>query len=111
MKRRGFLEAMLAAAAAPAIVKASSLMPVRAPARWAISAGGFLVPNSDAMFDLGAWRDRPRVVYTLREFAVSDDRNFERVHLHWTHDKLAANNEILSELPFVRSSGAVRWVA
>jgi hypothetical protein len=34
MNRRGFLGALLAAAAAPAIVRASSLMPVKAPAVW-----------------------------------------------------------------------------
>jgi hypothetical protein len=34
MNRRGFLGAMIAAAAAPAIVRASSLMPVAAPKVW-----------------------------------------------------------------------------
>jgi hypothetical protein len=34
LSRRGFLGAILAAAVAPAIVRASSLMPVRAPEIW-----------------------------------------------------------------------------
>ncbi len=34
MNRRGFLGAMLAAGAAPAIVKASSLMPIWTPKLW-----------------------------------------------------------------------------
>lgn len=34
MKRRSFLGALLAAGMAPAIVKASSLMPIKAPAIW-----------------------------------------------------------------------------
>lgn len=34
MNRRGFLQGMLAAGAAPAIVKASSLMPIFVPKLW-----------------------------------------------------------------------------
>lgn len=46
MNRRGFLGACLALAAAPAIVKASSLMPVRAPRGWVRNPmGGFMLPG------------------------------------------------------------------
>lgn len=41
LNRRGFLDSILAAAAAPAIVRASSLMVVKAPPVWAgVDTGG-----------------------------------------------------------------------
>lgn len=49
MNRRGFLQAMLAAAAAPAIVKAGSLMPLGRV--WALSAGGILTLVGDGITD------------------------------------------------------------
>jgi hypothetical protein len=46
MQRRSFLGAVLASFAAPAIVKASSLMQVRAPGGFKASDGGLLVPDA-----------------------------------------------------------------
>lgn len=45
MQRRSFLGAVLASFTAPAIVKASSLMQVRAPGGFKASEGGLLVPD------------------------------------------------------------------
>jgi hypothetical protein len=46
MKRRSFIGAMLAAAMAPAFVKAESLMKVAAPTGWTTSEGGILVQET-----------------------------------------------------------------
>ena len=49
MDRRGFLGVLAGAIAAPAIVRASSIMPVRAPTL--LSAGGPWVPDPIGPFD------------------------------------------------------------
>lgn len=46
MKRRSFLGAMLAAAMAPAFVKAESLMKVAPPQGWTTTEGGILVQET-----------------------------------------------------------------
>lgn len=51
MNRRGFLGAILAAAAAPAIVRAESLMPTRS---------GILVPEPTKL-----WRPNPYIIQTM----------------------------------------------
>ena len=44
MNRRGFLRGALALVAAPAVVRASSIMRVAVPAGFQEAAGGFIVP-------------------------------------------------------------------
>lgn len=63
MNRRGFLGAILAAGAAPAIVKAASLMPV-----FTRSASGLFVPPTrlDVLYQFGA----PDLILTLEDFAA-----------------------------------------
>lgn len=52
MQRRSFLGAMLAAMVAPAVVKASSLMPIHAD-RFKESDGGLLVPKELSDMEIG----------------------------------------------------------
>jgi hypothetical protein len=52
MQRRSFLGAMLAAMVAPAVVKASSLMPIHAD-RFKESDGGLLVPKEFSDMEIG----------------------------------------------------------
>lgn len=64
MKRRGFLESMFAAAAAPAIVRAESLMPIVPPKIWTPPQGIVAPENgwvmhpidpADKLFDAGLY--------------------------------------------------------
>jgi hypothetical protein len=79
MDRRGFLGVMLAACAAPAVVRASSLMRVAAPKIWVPQGvignlDRFTVYQSKPVGDLYFWQEHEGAVRQFRQRRLFDDR-------------------------------------
>jgi hypothetical protein len=84
MNRRGFLSFLGGGlVAAPAIVRAASLMPVKAlllpplPKPWVCSQGGFLVPD-EIMADIMAMREQFGVLQSESQFVPMVDSRLPR---------------------------------
>ena len=80
MNRRNFLASMLAACAAPAIIKADSLMQIARPTRFAYSEGGLLIP--DGMMLVSLLDKRHGVVFSelMQQFPYPGYAHFPEIN-------------------------------
>lgn len=86
MNRRGFLTSILAAGAAPVIVRAASLMPIKAPAIWTPPADVLTV---DAMRKMAAHMSQHAFPVRNGRYIVYAEPTPEIVR-HWSEAVFAA---------------------
>ncbi len=98
MNRRGFIGGIFAAAAAPAIVRAESIMRLRVPRH------GIITPDNTSVW-LVAWGEES--IHELRQYTATDVFKAQQGRRDRIIQLLNESNELLADIPWVENTKSV----